>query len=43
MHVCNDILIGLFVISGIRIPKGNKPGNIHDNKVGLLDSLIILD
>jgi hypothetical protein len=22
MHVCNDILIGLFVISGIQIPKG---------------------
>ncbi len=41
--ICNDTLIGLFGMSRILIPKGNKLENIHDNKVGLLYSFIILD
>jgi hypothetical protein len=37
------IFIHLFVILEIPISKGNKLGNRHNNKIGLLCSLIILD
>ncbi len=41
--ICSDTLITIFAISGTPISIGNNVRNIHEIKVGLLYSLIILD